>query len=143
MVPWKWSKRIKLDSPLWFLLTLFSQFQISCEPVHKGKLGSVSYCDLVFCDTVSAVVLLLNFFDIFIFIFYILGNLNVTLQIWDIGGQTIGGKMLDKYIYGAQVWYEFWLFQYWKYSIYKHICKSTPKYTYTHAYFLSNFLSDM
>uniref|UniRef100_A0A4W3HV97 RAB28, member RAS onco family n=1 Tax=Callorhinchus milii TaxID=7868 RepID=A0A4W3HV97_CALMI len=23
------------------------------------------------------------------------GNLNVTLQVWDIGGQTIGGKMLD------------------------------------------------
>ncbi|KAG9345438.1 hypothetical protein JZ751_008582, partial [Albula glossodonta] len=30
------------------------------------------------------------------------GNLNATLQVWDIGGQTIGGKMLDKYIYGAQ-----------------------------------------
>ncbi|XP_014349750.1 ras-related protein Rab-28 isoform X2 [Latimeria chalumnae] len=30
------------------------------------------------------------------------GNLNVALQVWDIGGQTIGGKMLDKYIYGAQ-----------------------------------------
>nr|XP_051685995.1 ras-related protein Rab-28 isoform X2 [Oryctolagus cuniculus] len=30
------------------------------------------------------------------------GNLNVTVQVWDIGGQTIGGKMLDKYIYGAQ-----------------------------------------
>uniref|UniRef100_A0A8C8U0X8 Ras-related protein Rab-7a n=1 Tax=Peromyscus maniculatus bairdii TaxID=230844 RepID=A0A8C8U0X8_PERMB len=30
------------------------------------------------------------------------GNLNVTLQVWDIGGQTIDGKMLDKYIYGAQ-----------------------------------------
>ncbi|XP_077957790.1 ras-related protein Rab-28 isoform X2 [Gasterosteus aculeatus] len=28
-------------------------------------------------------------------------NLNVTLQVWDIGGQTLGGKMLDKYIYGA------------------------------------------
>ncbi|XP_048160099.1 ras-related protein Rab-28 isoform X2 [Corvus hawaiiensis] len=30
------------------------------------------------------------------------GNLNITLQVWDVGGQTIGGKMLDKYIYGAQ-----------------------------------------
>lgn len=30
------------------------------------------------------------------------GNLNVTLQVWDIGGQTLGGKMLDKYAYGAQ-----------------------------------------
>ncbi|CAM9166939.1 unnamed protein product, partial [Lampetra planeri] len=29
------------------------------------------------------------------------GNFNVTLQVWDIGGQTLGGKMLDKYVYGA------------------------------------------
>ncbi|XP_074922691.1 ras-related protein Rab-28 isoform X4 [Chelonoidis abingdonii] len=36
------------------------------------------------------------------------GNLNVTLQVWDIGGQTIGGKMLDKYIYGAQGYIESW-----------------------------------
>lgn len=27
----------------------------------------------------------------------------MTLQIWDIGGQSIGGKMLKNYIYGAQV----------------------------------------
>ncbi len=25
------------------------------------------------------------------------------LQIWDIGGQTLGGEMLDKYLYGAHV----------------------------------------
>jgi len=31
------------------------------------------------------------------------GNINVTLQLWDIGGQTLGGKMLDKYIYKADV----------------------------------------
>ena len=28
-------------------------------------------------------------------------NVNVSLQIWDIGGQSIGGKMIDKYIFGA------------------------------------------
>ena len=33
----------------------------------------------------------------------LLGNTNVALQVWDIGGQTLGGKMLDKYIYGAHV----------------------------------------
>lgn len=27
----------------------------------------------------------------------------MTLQVWDIGGQTIGGKMIDNYISGAEV----------------------------------------
>ncbi len=29
------------------------------------------------------------------------GNVNVTMQIWDIGGQQIGGKMLNQYIFGS------------------------------------------
>jgi Ras-related protein Rab-28 len=29
------------------------------------------------------------------------GNVNVTMQIWDIGGQQVGGKMLGKYIFGS------------------------------------------
>eukprot|EP00995_Heteronema_vittatum_P005928 NODE_1936_length_863_cov_335.787469_g1354_i0.p1 GENE.NODE_1936_length_863_cov_335.787469_g1354_i0~~NODE_1936_length_863_cov_335.787469_g1354_i0.p1 ORF type:complete len:248 (+),score=92.79 NODE_1936_length_863_cov_335.787469_g1354_i0:27-746(+) len=29
------------------------------------------------------------------------GNVHVTLQIWDIGGQQLGGRMLGNYIYGA------------------------------------------
>nr|ABD65442.1 Rab28 [Suberites domuncula] len=29
------------------------------------------------------------------------GDVNVTLQVWDIGGQAIGGKMLENYIFGA------------------------------------------
>jgi len=29
------------------------------------------------------------------------GGVNVTLQLWDIGGQQIGGKMLGKYIHGS------------------------------------------
>lgn len=30
------------------------------------------------------------------------GDVHVALQIWDIGGQTIGSKMIGNYIYGAQ-----------------------------------------
>jgi Ras-related protein Rab-28 len=30
------------------------------------------------------------------------GDVHVALQIWDIGGQTIGSKMVGNYIYGAQ-----------------------------------------
>lgn len=41
--------------------------------------------------------------NVFLSLFCSVGNLNVTLQVWDIGGQTLGGKMLDKYIYGAHV----------------------------------------
>lgn len=29
------------------------------------------------------------------------GDIQVALQLWDIGGQTIGGKMIKNYIYGA------------------------------------------
>lgn len=32
-----------------------------------------------------------------------LGNVHVAMQVWDIGGQSIAGEMLDKYIYGADV----------------------------------------
>lgn len=32
-----------------------------------------------------------------------LGTHNVTLAVNDVGGQTLGGAMLDKYIYGADV----------------------------------------
>ena len=31
------------------------------------------------------------------------GNIHVALQVWDIGGQTLGGKMIDKYVYGSNV----------------------------------------
>ena len=31
------------------------------------------------------------------------GGINVAMQVWDIGGQTLGGKMLENYIYGCNV----------------------------------------
>ena len=42
--------------------------------------------------------------DFFIKRLVLPGEVHVALQIWDIGGQTIGGKMIGNYIYGAQVW---------------------------------------
>ena len=30
-------------------------------------------------------------------------NTHISLQVWDIGGQTLGGKMLENYLYGAHV----------------------------------------
>merc|ERR1719353_1278803 len=39
--------------------------------------------------------------DFFIKRLVLPGDVNVALQIWDIGGQTIGGKMIGNYIYGA------------------------------------------
>ncbi|EDV22700.1 Ras-related protein Rab-28 [Trichoplax sp. H2] len=30
------------------------------------------------------------------------GDVHVAMQVWDIGGQTLGGKMVNKYIYGAK-----------------------------------------
>ena len=33
------------------------------------------------------------------------GDKSVTLQVWDIGGQTLGGKMLENYIYCSNVSY--------------------------------------
>ena len=38
-----------------------------------------------------------------IHVLFLTGNVHVALQVWDIGGQTLGGKMLDKYIYGCNV----------------------------------------
>ena len=34
---------------------------------------------------------------------YMIGSLRVLMQVWDIGGQTLGGQMLDKYISGCHV----------------------------------------
>lgn len=31
------------------------------------------------------------------------GDVHVAIQLWDIGGQSISGKMIGNYIYGAQV----------------------------------------
>ena len=56
-----------------------------------------------------------NFY--FLVLHTIADNTEVTLQVWDIGGQTIGGRMLDNYIYGA------------------HVSIEDRNWMYTHTYF--------
>lgn len=50
------------------------------------------------CDFSHYILNIILFFE-----YFVVGNVHVTLQVWDIGGQTLGGKMLDKYIFGAHV----------------------------------------
>jgi len=40
--------------------------------------------------------------DFFIKQLVLPGDIHVAIQLWDIGGQTIGGKMIGNYIFGAQ-----------------------------------------
>ena len=40
--------------------------------------------------------------DFFLKRIVLAGNINVSIQLWDIGGQTIGGKMIETYLSGAQ-----------------------------------------
>ena len=60
------------------ILAGFNSIQLPCAPIRVPNVMLVS----------------LNMFA---------GGVNVTLQVWDIGGQTIGGRMLENYIYGASV----------------------------------------
>ncbi len=57
------------------------------------------------------------------------GNVQVALQIWDIGGQSIGSKMLGNYIFGSQailVCYDVTNFQVCDVCVYVCVCVDLP-----------------
>lgn len=75
--------------------------QLKITLVGDGTSGKTSLCvrlaqenfDKQYKQTVGL--------DFFLKRYSLPGNTNVTLQVWDIGGQQIGGKMLETYLYGA------------------------------------------
>ena len=69
--------------------------------VGDGAVGKTSlimrFCEDVFKQSYKQTIGL----DFFIKRLVLPGNVHTTLQIWDIGGQQIGGKMLHNYIFGS------------------------------------------
>jgi len=69
--------------------------------VGDGAVGKTSlimrFCEDAFKQSYKQTIGL----DFFIKRLVLPGNVHTTLQIWDIGGQQIGGKMLSNYIFGS------------------------------------------
>eukprot|EP00638_Chattonella_subsalsa_P019579 CAMPEP_0117857062 /NCGR_PEP_ID=MMETSP0950-20121206/1648_1 /TAXON_ID=44440 /ORGANISM="Chattonella subsalsa, Strain CCMP2191" /LENGTH=244 /DNA_ID=CAMNT_0005706341 /DNA_START=20 /DNA_END=755 /DNA_ORIENTATION=+ len=90
------------------------QLQFKIIILGDGAVGKTSSaCDLqttVFVKltnkqlawTSSSKNLYFQVLDFFIKKLVLPGDIHVALQIWDIGGQSIGSKMINNYIYGAQ-----------------------------------------
>mmetsp|Transcript_27040 Transcript_27040/g.46624 ORF Transcript_27040/g.46624 Transcript_27040/m.46624 type:complete len:227 (+) Transcript_27040:152-832(+) len=78
------------------------QLQYKVILLGDGAVGKTSiamrFCKDYFAKTYKQTIGL----DFFIKHVVLPGDINVALQIWDIGGQTIGGKMINNYIFGAQ-----------------------------------------
>uniref|UniRef100_A0A8C6NIK0 Ras-related protein Rab-28 n=1 Tax=Nothobranchius furzeri TaxID=105023 RepID=A0A8C6NIK0_NOTFU len=97
-----------------FFLMLYYEGHI-CSPLNGAVVSGTHFPHLSFCHSFFQTSLATRFaqeafgkqykqtigLDFFLKRISLPGNLNVTLQVWDIGGQTLGGKMLDKYVYGA------------------------------------------
>mmetsp|Transcript_18418 Transcript_18418/g.24319 ORF Transcript_18418/g.24319 Transcript_18418/m.24319 type:complete len:232 (+) Transcript_18418:135-830(+) len=78
------------------------QLQFKIIILGDGAVGKTSICmrftDNSFCKAYKQTIGL----DFFIKKLVLPGDIHVALQIWDIGGQSIGSKMINNYIYGAQ-----------------------------------------
>ena len=73
--------------------------QLSVLLVHRGKTWDL-YClcwDEAMIWPYSIMIYTFQYSNV------ATGDIYVTLQVWDIGGQTIGGRMLDNYVYGSHV----------------------------------------
>lgn len=75
--------------------------QLKITLVGDGTSGKTSLCTRLAQENFDKQYKQTVGLDFFLKRFSLPGNTNVTLQVWDIGGQQIGGKMLETYLYGA------------------------------------------
>jgi Ras-related protein Rab-28 len=66
-----------------------------------GTVGKTSICHRFTNDTFQREYKQTIGLDFFLKRFELEGDVQVALQVWDIGGQSIGSKMLGNYIYGS------------------------------------------
>ena len=75
--------------------------QLKITLVGDGTAGKTSLCTRLSQESFEKQYKQTLGLDFFLKRFTLPGNTNVSLQVWDIGGQQIGGKMLETYLYGA------------------------------------------
>mmetsp|Transcript_14390 Transcript_14390/g.24149 ORF Transcript_14390/g.24149 Transcript_14390/m.24149 type:complete len:231 (+) Transcript_14390:133-825(+) len=78
------------------------QLQFKVIILGDGAVGKTSICMRFTDNSFSKAYKQTIGLDFFIKKLVLPGDVHVALQIWDIGGQSIGSKMIHNYIYGAQ-----------------------------------------
>merc|ERR1711985_196361 len=77
------------------------QMQFKVIVIGDGAVGKTSivnrFCKDHFANSYKQTIGL----DFFMKRVVLPGGVDVAMQVWDIGGQTIGGKMLGNYVYGS------------------------------------------
>lgn len=75
--------------------------QLKITLIGDGTCGKTSLCVRLAQENFNKQYKQTMGLDFFLKRYSLPGNTNVTLQVWDIGGQQISGNMLDTYLYGA------------------------------------------
>jgi len=77
--------------------------QLKVTLIGDGTTGKTSICAQLSVEAFDKQYTQTVGLDFFLKRFEMPGNVVVTLQVWDIGGQQLGGNMLDTYLYGAHI----------------------------------------
>jgi Ras-related protein Rab-28 len=94
-------KRFSTRCLLLLRLALLTDPRVQVILLGDGTVGKTSICHRFTNDTFQREYKQTIGLDFFLKRFELEGDVQVALQVWDIGGQSIGSKMLGNYIYGS------------------------------------------